>query len=220
VACLGVDGNPGKRPAQSKVAISPFKSVLDWRTGAWAKPTRNEPVGRILSAARGSRRCGSMPTGAHIGAQDVASIIEAELGACGGPPYLVATRSHRSGCCGMKTPAVTWSNGGGKSTGYGARAARDRGRCRSQWPAGQVKRDGCIETRRRFEHARGSCANGTEKGTTIWKKSCAATACHGCELERRSKAAQPRTSSVQDDEDRCGHAEPPHRSVPSGRDLS
>jgi hypothetical protein len=40
-------------------------------------------------------------------------------------------------------------------TGYGARVACDQGRCRSQWPAGEVKRHGCSETRRRFEqHAR------------------------------------------------------------------
>ena len=51
-------------------------------------------------------------------------------------------------------PAATRRRRRGR-TGYGARVACDRGRCRSQWPAGEVKRDGCNETRRRFEQRAG-----------------------------------------------------------------
>jgi hypothetical protein len=40
-----------------------------------------------------------------------------------------------------KTPPLLGANGGGWGTGYGARIARDRGRCRPQWPAKEVK--GC-----------------------------------------------------------------------------
>jgi hypothetical protein len=54
-----------------------------------------------------------------------------------------------------KPPPLLGANGGGKSTGYGARVARDQGRCRSQWPAEEVKRDECNETRRSFEQRAG-----------------------------------------------------------------
>jgi hypothetical protein len=47
-------------------------------------------------------------------------------------------------------PAATWRRRRGR-TGYGARAVCDLDRCRPQWPACQVKRSGCRETRPRFE---------------------------------------------------------------------
>jgi hypothetical protein len=47
-------------------------------------------------------------------------------------------------------PAATWRRRRGRA-GYGARAVCDLDRCRPQWPAGQVKRSGCRETRPRFE---------------------------------------------------------------------
>ena len=39
----------------------------------------------------------------------------------------------------VKPPPQLGEYGGGKSTGYGARVARDEGRCRSQWPAGEIE---------------------------------------------------------------------------------
>jgi len=53
-------------------------------------------------------------------------------------------------CLNRGAPAATWRRRRGR-TGYGARAVRDLDRCRPQWPACQVKRSGCGETRRRFE---------------------------------------------------------------------
>jgi hypothetical protein len=39
----------------------------------------------------------------------------------------------------VKPPPQLGEYGGRKSTGYGARVARDQGRCRSQWPAGEIE---------------------------------------------------------------------------------